>query len=635
MKRTILLLLVLALLAGCVASPVGVQLRSMEEAQRETYANALSADKPTSFTVQVLLRLKLSEKFEDDPVGILAVLHKALGPSDDYEQLFALAELSLLHAKRTGSQPHFLAAAVYAYGFLFRDEGMAHIVLLDPRNRLAADFYNAALAHGLAIPPKKSDDQYNENIEYTEIREEEVALRAGRYPLPFGELVIDAPERFTWGGRVLQQFLPASQFRVYGIRDRYRQPGIGAPLIVGLGPTVPGDEAASRYIAPGSKLPMTAFLRLQDVRRNLVSGHLRGNLELYAYNSQRTVKVSGYDVPLEGEPTSAVAYAFKDFPVFQTEIYGFFGMQPQLFRSKGGHLATVDPYQPGKIPVVLVHGTASSPVRWAELFNEMFADPRIAQRYQFWIYTYNTGSAILLSGGILRQTLMDVVKEFDPKGTDPALRQMVVIGHSQGGLLAKLTAIDSGTKFWDNWFNKPFEEVEFKPETRELIRRSMFVTPLPFVKTVVFVCTPQRGSYVAAGRVELWLSQLVKRPGNLLMSAGEMIKAVAEGDPEKAKLLGKLPGSVNNMDPSSVFVKTISAIPVAPTVKAHSIIAVNGGRPHEEDDDGVVAYKSAHIEEAVSEKIIVSGHSVQGNPEAIEEVRRILLLHAAAQDKTQ
>lgn len=49
--------------------------------------------------------------------------------------------------------------------------------------------------------------------------------------------------------------------------------------------------------------------------------------------------------------------------------------------------------------------------------------------------------------------------ELDPDGRDPALRRMVVIGHSQGGPLPKLTVVDSGSRFWDNISGAPFETV--------------------------------------------------------------------------------------------------------------------------------------------------------------------------------
>lgn len=608
--------------AGC-ASPIGVTRWSLEQAAQQSYANALDSDHPTSFTIQALLRLNLYEKFKDDPAGALAELHKGLASAGDEDRLFALAELSLLHARNTESQPHFLAAALYAYAFLVPEAGANPIIPLDPRNRIAADIYNTALAKGLVVPPKVAEDG---SVEVRDV--DEVALRGGRYPLPFGELVIDAPERFVWAGRTLERFIMAAQFDVYGLRNRYRQPGIGTPLIASLGPAVTSDDSASHLVGPGIKVPVTAFLRLDKLRDGLVGGHPRGTLEVYTKDVQRTVKLAGFDVPLEFEPTAALAYLLKDAPIFDLEIFGYFGLQTQLFKTKDGHLVTMEPYQPGKIPIVLVHGTASSPARWAELFNEINADPRLANRYQFWIFTYNTGNPILLSAGILRKSLARAVGEFDPEGKDPALRRMVVIGHSQGGLLTRLTAINSGTKFWDNISKKPLDELKLQPETRELIRHSMFVTPLPFVQRVIFISTPHRGSYVAGERIANWLNKIVTLPGTLLSSGLDLAQALAEDEPDKAALFRDLPKSVDNMNPSHHFIKTLASIRVDPAVKAHSIIAVLGGKPREEDDDGVVKYSSAHIEEAVSEKVIKSGHSVQGNPEAIEEVRRILLEHA-------
>jgi hypothetical protein len=55
---------------------------------------------------------------------------------------------------------------------------------------------------------------------------------------------------------------------------------------------------------------------------------------------------------------------------------------------------------------------------------------------------------------------------------------------------------------------------------------------------------------------------------------------------------------------------------------------VRGDGPVEDGGDGVVRYESAHIEGVESELIVRSGHSVQGNPQTVLEVRRILLQHA-------
>lgn len=613
--RAALAVCLLLLLTAC-ASPVGVKRWSLNDAYQASYGNALSADHPTSFTLQVLLRLNLYDKFHKDPTSALAELHKGLAPTGDDDRLFALAELSVLHARQTGSTSHFLAAAVYAYALLDRDANDFKPIPLDPRNRIVADIYNVALAKGLVVN-RDSD-------------EEEVALRAGRYPLPFGELIIEAPEQFTWAGHRLDRFFTAVQFDVYGLRNRYRQPGVGAPLIATLGEGEANAERGSELVFPSSKVAATALLRLNEAQRSLADGHVHGKLELYTLDGQRSVCLSGFDIPLEFESTSAIAYALKDMPVFDFEIRGFFGLRRTLFRTKLGHLGTIEPYRRGKIPVVLVHGTASSLVRWAELINEMMADSRIAQRYQLWIFTYNTGDPILFTAGILHQSLQEAVQLFDPEGQDPALRQMVVIGHSQGGLLAKLTAIDSGTRFWDHVSKKSIDELDVKPETRQILRQSFFFTPLPFVSDIIYMATPHRGSYAAAGGIAHWLADIVTLPASILSTGLEVARAVARDEPELASTLLKIPSSVHSMDPSRPFTKILSSMPMNPAVEVHSIIAVSGNKPLEEDGDGIVAYQSAHIRESVSERVIQSGHSVQGHPEAIQEIRRILLEHARA-----
>jgi hypothetical protein len=79
------------------------------------------------------------------------------------------------------------------------------------------------------------------------------------------------------------------------------------------------------------------------------------------------------------------------------------------------------------------------------------------------------------------------------------------------------------------------------------------------------------------------------------------------------------------------LITELAPAPLAPGIIGHSIIAVKGEGPFQQDTDGVVAYSSAHLDGMESELVVTSGHSVQQNPEAIEEVRRILLEHATRQ----
>jgi hypothetical protein len=258
------------------------------------------------------------------------------------------------------------------------------------------------------------------------------------------------------------------------------------------------------------------------------------------------------------------------------------------------------------------------------MLNELQNDPDLWGRYQFWLFTYNTGNPIVYSGGLLADALRKVVANFDPQGKDPALKKMVVIGHSQGGLLTKLLVVDSGNRFWDNGFSVPLEQLKISPETKEILQRSLFFTPLPFVKQVIFIATPHRGSFVAGGWIGSLTGKLISLPATLLNPMQELI--IKNPQAAAFRSMKDLPRSTDNMDPHHPFIRVISSLPISPGVMAHSIIAVeNPDDPRKDWNDGVVAYSSAHIEGVASELIVHSSHSTQSEPQTIEEVRRILL----------
>jgi pimeloyl-ACP methyl ester carboxylesterase len=537
-------------------------------------------------------------------------MHKAYEVRATSDQLFALAELSFHHAEQTKKSEYYLASAVYAYAFLFPGDGTPPPDPLDPRRRLAADIYNLGLVRGL------------ESAE-----EEEVVLRDGIFTLPFGELEIRLePSGFLRGDYRLKRFIPVGEFDIRGLRNRYRQAGIGAPLAAEVEPAESSrtDEGARTRIPPKTAVPVTAFVRIEQPQKGVVEGKVRGRLEIYAADQATTLKIAGNDVPLELEPTAALAHQLEGAPIWDFEIAGFRFADPEKIIGDG--LIMMHPYRPGRIPVVLVHGTASSPVRWAEMFNELSNDPVIGGRYQFWAFQYNTGQPIIYSAYLFRHALKNIVTELDPKGKDPALRRMVVIGHSQGGLLTKLMAIKSGDRFWENISNVPFDQVEMFPETRELVREATFFEPVPTVKRVIFIATPHRGSYQATGWILNLIKRLVNLPGTLVSHAQDLLKAQAFVGLNMSQLL---PTSVENMGPGHPFLRALNDLSIDPGIPAHSIIAVLGEGPITGKTDGVVAYESAHIEGVASEKVVRSDHSTQSHPETIEEVRRILREHVA------
>ena len=599
----------LALIASACATPIGVDYVDRSVAYHSLTANVLSDEKPSSFSARELVNLNLYQRFEEDPVGALAEMHAGLAATGDEDRIFALAELSFLYADNSGDRSYYLAAAIYAYAFLMPGQQGTPPKGIDPRLRWAADIYNQALTQAA----KSHDGAY-------------AIPMGGTFKLPFGELTVTFNQTdLIWAGYRMKDFIPAADVEVRGLRNRYRTPGIGAPLAASIEPLESATSKQYAYIPPGIKIPVTAFLRLDDPRGALKSGKLSGKLEFYTPDSARSLKVNGTDVPIEFETTSALALTLEGSPIWDFEIAGFRSGDFTIGAAKATEgLGMLHPHRTGRIPVVLVHGTASSPARWAELVNELENDPRFWENYEIWLFVYNTGNPIAYSGMLLRDSLTKAVAELDPEGKDLGLRQMVVIGHSQGGLLTKMTVIDSGTHLWP--FKLPPEELGVSAETRELLTHALIFKPLPFVKRVVFIATPHGGSYQALGFLGRLGSWFVNLPGRFVKMNVELLTLQTKGF--VLGTAGGIPTSITNMTPGNPFIQNLASVPIADGVVAHSIIAVDSDGPLEEGGDGVVKYVSAHIDGVASEKVVRSSHSVQGNPEAIQEVKRILIEHA-------
>jgi pimeloyl-ACP methyl ester carboxylesterase len=574
--------------------------------------SVLSTGRPSATSEQVLQRTGAAERFKSNPEAVLAEL-RGSGVDLSRDRIFALAELSFLHGENSQKREYYLAAAVYAYAFLFPESGAATSNPVDPRLRLAANLYNLGLTLGLTEPGG-----------------DRLALGPGPRPLPFGQLEIAVnPADLQWGGYWLNRFIPVAEYEVRGLRNRYRQPGVGAPFAAEVGPsgTGPEAEAARKRIPARIKVAGTAFLRIEGPVEALATGQARGRLEIYAADEALTVDIGGQAIPLEMEPTAALALTLEGAPVWDTELAGFLSAERRYFNEG---LVLLHPFRPNRVPVVLIHGTVSSPARWAEMVNELENDRVLRDRVQFWLFTYNTSNPILLSASELREGLRQTLREVDPDGRDSALQTLVLIGHSQGGLLARLMVTDSGSRFWDSASRIPLAEVKATPETLAVLERTMFFQPLPFVKRVVFIATPHQGSF----RVGTFVRDVVRWVVTLPVTVVKGLKELAEQNPDLLEL-GDLPTAVDNMRPGHRFVRNLSSIPIADGVTAHSIIAVRGDGPISSLGDGVVMYESAHLEGVASEKIVHSSHSTQGEPATIEEVRRILREHIADWDRTR
>jgi triacylglycerol esterase/lipase EstA (alpha/beta hydrolase family) len=272
----------------------------------------------------------------------------------------------------------------------------------------------------------------------------------------------------------------------------------------------------------------------------------------------------------------------------------------------------------------------SSPVWWAEMWNTLQGDPTLRANYEHWFYLYDSAKPITQSALQLRKAIEAHIRKIDPEGEDPALRQMVVIGHSQGGLLTKMTATEVGDTMLRAATGKTLADLHLSPEDEKLVREYTHLTPLPEVKRVVFISTPHRGSFLAGSLARRMIKWVITLPQNTLQTSSQLMRLA----PKVGADVKIATTSIDSMAPDNPALLALADLPVSPPIKAHSIIAIKDEAVPPDGDDGVVKYTSAHIGGVESEVIVRSGHSCQSKPKAIEEVRRILLEHLRAPRRT-
>ncbi|MBW2640392.1 MAG: hypothetical protein DRI24_18555 [Deltaproteobacteria bacterium] len=608
------LMVCLVFLSSC-ATPIGVNKVSPHEAYQNVYTNPLNAGVLSDQSRYVLNRYDLLKKFDKEPAVPIAALHEKALRDDRGDILYTLAECSYLYGSQLVDShneqeqklapDYFLLSALYSFYFVSGERSKQRLSIFDHRVRAAVDMYNFSLWQGFATGDTEG-----------------LVLKAAERKLPFGSISIALDtSQFPWKLEEFEKFLPADQYVVRGVSVRNRMAGIGLPLIA-------VRKNAGKRVSGGQAAAVTAILRVQGGLEALSAGTARAALEFYSTQDTSTINTKdGTAVPLESDLTTPMAYMLEGSELFDLGLMSFLGREPNKIPDG---LYMTEPYRPGKIPVVFVHGTASNPVWWVEMFNTLRFDPLIREKYQFWYFVYTSNKIVALSAAELRDALRDKVTALDPQGMDPALQQMVVAGHSQGGLLTKFTAVDTGESLVRSLTGKDLDALQMPEESKARLRHMLILKPLPFVKKVIFLSTPHRGSFQSKEWSRNLLRWLVTLPVTMVQNSMEYYDYVTD---DVKKLMGGKKTfftSADGMSPDNPLLKTLAEIPLAPGVQGHSIIAVKTDGDPKLGNDGVVEYSSAHLDGMASELIVRSGHSSQLNPLAIDEVRRILVENLAA-----
>ena len=437
-----------------------------------------------------------------------------------------------------------------------------------------------------------------------------------RVPADGGEFVLThKPDPRPQWNPALYEFMPADQFDIRGtyVTHRTSKDGVGAPLVA-IGRKPRGDYRET-FSMPHVYYGVTALARFEGRRCVL---WFEDPLDT------ETVSFGGRSFPLAADFTVPLAVMLAKENPKKLELARL--LRPAKY-AETARIARLQPYDPNKTVVLVMHGLMDSPATWTPMINALRGDAEIRRNYQFWFYSYPSGYPYPYSAAILRRELDAVEKRF------PLRKKMVVIGHSMGGCISRLLITDSGDTLWMKMFGKPPEQVPLSANSREIFTESLIFRHRPEVGRVIFIAAPHQGSDLARNWLGRIGSSLVKAP-TTLANVGKEAMNLATLDVGAMKL-NRIPNSVDTLAPNNRFVKNVSAIPITPGIPYHTISGDRGRGDAPKSSDGIVPYWSSHLDGAQSELVVPSSHSAHQNPQAIEEVRRILKLHIASGDSSK
>jgi pimeloyl-ACP methyl ester carboxylesterase len=529
------------------------------------------------------------------PYGTVAKKRPAFSSLAAAGGALAAVPQQIKEASRWGKKRPLAALAEY----LAVAEAASKQLKTNPNDVAAREAYNFAVARVLGTITEANLDPWSKPMS--------VPAEGGGY------VVTRRPDpRPSWNP-ALYDFVPADEFDVKGkyVSERETKDGVGAPTVA------MGREETKDY-AKNFALPRVYYGVTTVIR-------FRGKTAEIAFEdplSTEDVVLDGRRMPLAADFTVPLAVLLQQAEPQKLEISRL--LQPEKY-AQTARISRLQPYDPNKTVVLVVHGLMDTPATWVPLINKLRNDPKIRENFQFWFYSYPSGYPYAYSASILRGQLDAVEKKF------PLRKPMVVIGHSMGGCISRLLITDPGERLWQTILGRSPRETEVMPETRRLLTDALLFKSRPEVGRVIFISSPLRGADLAVNPLGRIGSSLVRTPQALLQAGADVfsVSTFQSGD----LVLRRMPNSIDSLAPNNRFVKAINTVPMVKGVPVH-VIAGDRGKGGNKDQtkpvmsDGVVPYWSSHIPEAKSELIVPSNHSAHQNPAAINEVVRILRLHA-------
>ena len=611
MKKFLYGFCLLILLAGC-SRDVGL-LRVGQDGRMHYEDSFIHSGGFSSETVNLLGNHLLSEK--TDPEQFVRELEELCRTEPSLRTFIAMAETSRMLAAKLRKDPDMavrydLTTLIYTQKYFQKLLDMQSNVLFNPEAIIAVKCYNQALTELFAY--FKSRQLHTSGaFELTAAGGQEVRFDLPKFSLPV-----------ALNGIV--EFHLCSDYRPVNLTHNSRTFGVGVPLICEL----KKDSVPETVFSDGQVIPATLAIQLFPTGKDDTDSHFRARLFYIDSRSLDEVTVRNIRVPLAQDFSTPLAFMVREPQVFNFLQRTF---QIELTQSAVG-LYHLEPHNDARIPIVLVHGLMSDVRTWMQLINTLQSDPELRRNYRFMGFSYSSGNPILVSAMHLRRALAAEREKLAADGRDlTRFDRMVLIGHSMGGLISRLAISSCDDKLLSNFIGREnyYETGSYKePKFREV----MIFEPVPSVKRVIFVAVPHRGSELAQSWYGQLASSMIKIPESLVDMNARLLRSMINiSDKQKSNMLKHFNG-IDNLSPTGPALRLLNLMPMSANVPYHSVIGNEKQRGVPGGSDGVVPYASSHLDGARSEIVVKSGHSVQQNPLAILEIKRILKEHLQTQE---
>lgn len=604
-KFILLPLSVVILFSGC--RNISVTSTSAEEWFQKNGSMTFRTNEISNNCRIFLLSRQISKLYDDDPGTAIYHIYQDFCKSPNRYYLNILTELCYVSGMNAGNADKktafHCAAAYFASQYLFNKAVSPDLPMPYEMNVfIVVRYYNASL------------DTIIEYLNYKNIAFNStyslpaIAGLTLKFEPPLIEL--SCPVDKT------TQLISCYRYSAEGFYVYSYTPGIGVPLIVKSDISIPVPPPFKS--APGRSYHATFFLRMG----NAENGIIPSRVELYNTLSTDTVKVGEKNIPLSLDFTTPLAYDLRKPPI----IDGFASMFKADSTDNFG-LFALDRLEKNKIPLVFVHGLMSNPRTWAQMVNILMDDPDIRHNYQLWLFTYSTGNPVLYSAYLLRKSLTEAKSDFKTPEAEANFNQMIIVSHSMGGLLTKTVIQNTGNKLKDNLL--PAAKMEKKtltPDEKQFVMNMLVFEQLDFVKGIIFMATPHKGADMATWFYARWASSWISLPSYLkehVYNLRRLVKPATEEDENEIHV----DTGLDNLVPENKILRALAEIPFAQNVPYYTICGNNKTAGVPGGTDGIVPYWSSHLNTARSELIVESGHSVQDNAAAIEDVHKILRQH--------